>query len=148
MASCRRASPRFRSSGARSARPRAGSGASELIVNEYAMPAPSSRESFSFREPRNGLTSRCDIVLDLSGRPPLFPAPDLRDGYLRADPRDAAAVLRAVLKARDLVGTFDKPRYIDFTASLCAQARSKIVGCHLCLHLCPAGAITPNGDHV
>ena len=123
-------------------------GAFELIVDEYAMPAPSSREAFSFREPRNGLTSRCDIVLDLSGRPPLFPAPDLRDGYLRADPRDAAAVLRAVLKARDLVGTFDKPRYIDFTASLCAHARSKIVGCHRCLDLCPAGAITPNGDHV
>ena len=42
-------------------------------------------------------------------------APDLRDGYLRADPGDPAAVLRAVLKARDLVGTFDKPRYITFT---------------------------------
>src|SRR6202008_2162470 len=93
-------------------------------------------------------TSRCDIVLDLSGGAPLFPAPDLRDGYLRADPGDPAAVLRTVLKARDLVGSFDKPRYITFTADLCAHSRSRIVGCHRCLDLCPTGAITPNGDHV
>ena len=58
-------------------------------------------------------------------RAPLFPAHDLRDGYLRADPADPAAVLSAVLKARDLVGTFDKPRYIDFTAELCAHSRSQ-----------------------
>ncbi len=57
-------------------------------------------------------------------------------------------MLRAVLKARDLVGTFDKPRYITFNEELCAHSRSRIVGCHRCLDLCPAGAITPNGDHV
>ena len=75
-------------------------------------------------------------------------APDLRDGYLRADPGNPAAVLRAVLKARDLVGTFDKPRYIAFTADLCAHSRSRIVGCRRCLDLCPTGAIAPAGDHV
>jgi ferredoxin len=53
-----------------------------------------------------------------------------------------------VLKARDLVGTFDKPRYITFTEDLCAHSRSKIVGCHRCLDLCPTGAITPAGNHV
>jgi len=87
-------------------------------------------------------------VLDLSGGTPLFPAPDLRDGYLRADPADPAAVLRAVLKARDLVGTFDKPRYVTFTEHLCAHSRSRIVGCNRCLDLCPTGAIAPAGDHV
>src|SRR6185369_2354458 len=70
------------------------------------------------------------------GGPPLFPAPDLREGYVRADHRDPAAVLRAVLKARDLVGAFDKPRAIIFTEDLCAHSRSKIVGCHRCLDLC------------
>ena len=123
-------------------------GAFVLTVDDYATPAPSSRGALAFGPPRDNATSRCDIVLDLSGGTPLFPAPDLRDGYLRADPADPAAVLRAVLKARDLVGTFDKPRYVTFTEHLCAHSRSRIVGCRRCLDLCPTGAIAPDGDRV
>src|SRR5262245_10948454 len=123
-------------------------GAFELTIDDFAAPRPSSREAFVFDAPRNGATSRCDLVLDLSGGPALFPAHDLRDGYLRADPKDPAAMLRAVLKARDLVGSFDKPQYINFAAELCAHSRSKLTGCHRCLDLCPTGAIVPNGDHV
>ena len=123
-------------------------GAFELTIDDYAMPRPSSRDALVFDASRNGLTSRCDLVLDLSGAAPLFPAHDLRDGYLRADPGDPAAVLRAVLKARDLVGSFDKPKYINFTATLCAHSRSGLIGCHRCLDLCPTSAIAPDGDHV
>jgi ferredoxin len=123
-------------------------GAFELTIDDYAPPRPSSRDRFVFEAPRNGVTSRCNLVLDLSGEMPLFPAHDLRDGYLRADPKDSAAVLRAVLSARDLVGSFDKPRYVEFTPGLCAHSRSKLTGCHRCLDLCPTGAITPAGDHV
>ncbi len=120
----------------------------EVTVDGYATPKPSSRGSIRFDDARDGAQSRCDILIDLSGNTSLFPAADLRDGYLRADPRDPAAMLRTLLKARDLTGTFDKPRYVNFTASICAHSRSKIVGCHRCLDLCPAGAITPDGDHV
>ena len=123
-------------------------GAFELTIDDYAQPAPSSRGALAFGTSRDGAISRCDLVLDLSGRAPLFTASDLRDGYLRADPGDGAAVLRAVLKARDLVGSFDKPRYVAFTAELCAHSRSNIVGCTRCLDLCPTGAIAPAGDHV
>ncbi|WP_439400865.1 4Fe-4S binding protein [Bradyrhizobium sp. DASA03068] len=123
-------------------------GAFELAIDDYARPRPSSRDRFVFEPPRSGVTSRCDIVLDLSGGPPLFPAHDLRDGYLRADAKDPAAVLRAVLTARDLVGSFDKPRYVEVAPALCAHSRSKRTGCHRCLDLCPTGAITPVGDHV
>ncbi len=123
-------------------------GSFELVVDDYAAPAPSSRDALIFASPRDGAISRCDVVLDLSGGAPLFPAPDLREGYLRADPDDYAAVLQAVLKARELVGAFDKPRYIKFNQELCAHSRSGIVGCHRCLDLCPTGAITPAGDHV
>ncbi|MGA8971953.1 MAG: 4Fe-4S binding protein [Pseudolabrys sp.] len=123
-------------------------GAFELTVDDYAAPAPSSRGAFAFGAAKNGAVSRCDILIDLSGGPSLFPAADLRDGYLRADPGDPAAILRTVLKARDLTGMFDKPRYINFTEDLCAHSRSKIVGCRRCLDLCPAGAIEPAGDHV
>lgn len=123
-------------------------GAFELTIDDYALPRPSSRDALVFEAPRNGLTSRCDIVLDLSGGMPLFPAHDLRDGYLRADPRDPAAMLRGVLRARELVGSFDKPKYINFTTEICVHSRSTLTGCHRCLDLCPTGAIAPDGDHV
>ncbi len=123
-------------------------GAFELIVDDYAQPAPSSRGVLTFGAARNNAVSRCDLILDLSGGAPLFTAGELREGYLRADPGDPAATMRAVLKARDLIGTFDKPQYVHFTADLCAHSRSKIVGCNRCLDLCPTGAIAPDGDHV
>jgi ferredoxin len=123
-------------------------GAFELTVDDYAAPAPSSRGAMAFGPSRHCAVSRCDLIVDLSGGAPLFPAHDLRDGYLRADPDDPAAVLTAVLKARDLVGGFDRPRYIDFAPEICAHSRSKIVGCRRCLDLCPTGAITPAGNHV
>jgi ferredoxin len=123
-------------------------GAFEINVDGYAAPSPSSRGALRFGPARDGATLRCDILLDISGEGPLFPAADLRDGYVRADPGDPVAVLKAVLRARDLVGTFDKPRYIVFDEQLCAHSRSHIVGCRRCLDLCPTGAIAPSGDHV
>jgi ferredoxin len=123
-------------------------GAFEITVDDFAEAAPSSRSALSFGPSRHGAVSRCDIILDLSGGAALFAAADLRDGYVRADPRNPTAVSSAVLKARDLIGTFDKPRYIAFTEQLCAHSRSQIVGCTRCLDLCPTSAIVPAGDHV
>jgi ferredoxin len=123
-------------------------GAFELNVDDYAIPAPSSRQRLVFGESRDGATSSCDLIVDLSGGMPMFPAHELRSGYLRADPRDPVAIERAIFEAANLVGEFDKPRYVQFTESLCAHSRSKITGCTRCLDLCPTGAITPAGDHV
>ena len=123
-------------------------GAFELTINGFARPAPSSRGTLVFGDGQDSAASSCDIILDLSGGAPLFTAHDLRDGYLRADPADPLAVQRAVFKAAGLTGSFDKPRYIQFRAELCAHSRSKKTGCTRCLDLCPAGAITPDGDHV
>ncbi len=120
----------------------------ELAIDDYALPSPSSRGTLLFGSARDGATSTCDIVLDLSGGAPLFPAHELRSGYLRADPRDRGAVERAIADAGNLVGTFDKPRFVHFEESLCAHSRSNITGCTRCLDLCPTGAITPNGNAV
>ena len=123
-------------------------GAFEIVVDDFSAPAPSSRGALVFGPARDGAVSHCDIILDMSGGGPLFSAHDLRDGYLHADPGDPARVLRAVIKARDLVGRFDKPRYVTLREELCAHARSRIVGCRRCLDLCPTGAIEPAGNHV
>ncbi|WP_213737292.1 4Fe-4S binding protein [Bradyrhizobium sp. dw_411] len=123
-------------------------GAFEVAIDDFAEAMPSSRGVLAFGASRHDAKSNCAIILDLTGGPALFPAADLRDGYLRADPRDPAAMLRAVLRARDLVGTFEKPRYITYDTSLCAHSRSQIVGCTRCLDLCPTAAIMPAGDHV
>ncbi|WP_291844689.1 4Fe-4S binding protein [Bradyrhizobium sp.] len=120
----------------------------ELAIDDYALPSPSSRAKLVFGASRDGATSTCDLILDLAGGNPLFPAHELRPGYLRADPRDKAAVERAIADAGGMVGTFDKPRFIHFEEALCAHSRSSITGCTRCLDLCPTGAITPNGNSV
>jgi ferredoxin len=121
-------------------------GSFELVVNGYAAPIPSSRAAYRWGTPRDGARSRCDIVLDLTGGPALFH--ETRDGYLRADPANPAAVLEAVLRAQSLIGTFEKPRFVNFTESLCAHSRNRRVGCTRCLDVCPTGAITPGKDSV
>jgi hypothetical protein len=59
-----------------------------VVVDGYAAPSPSSRDAFRWGAARDGARSRCDLILDLSGGPPLFPLAELRQGYLRADPAD------------------------------------------------------------
>jgi ferredoxin len=123
-------------------------GAFELMVDDYAPIVPSSRGEFAFEPAKDGAASTCDLILDLTGAPALFPAAKKRDGYFNPDPRNPAAVQRALFDLTDLVGEFAKPRYVDFTASICAHSRSRKVGCTRCLEVCPAGAIRPNGDAV
>jgi ferredoxin len=123
-------------------------GAFELTIDGFALAAPSSRGALAFGEKRNGAQSRCDLLIDLSGGQPIFHADTLRDGYLRCDPRDAVGIEKLIAKARDLVGTFDKPKYVQFHTELCAHSRSKITGCTRCLEVCPTGAISSAGESV
>ena len=123
-------------------------GAFEVTVDDYAPAIVSARGALAFEPPRNGAASRCDLILDLSGGPPLFSAAQRRDGYFRPDPGNPAAVQRALFDLVDLIGEFDKPRYVDFAAALCAHSRSHKTGCTRCLEVCPTSAIQPDGDHV
>ena len=123
-------------------------GAFELTVDDYAPALPSARAALAFEAPRNGANTSCELILDLSGGTPLFAGGERRDGYLRPDPKNPAAVQAALFALTGLVGEFDKPRYIDFKPELCAHSRSRRVGCTRCLDLCPTSAIAPAGDAV
>jgi ferredoxin len=123
-------------------------GAFTLTIDDFASPAASSRARLEFGEARQGATSQCDLVIDVSGATPLFSGAELRPGYLRADPGDRAGVEALIAKASGLVGEFDKPHYVALNEGLCAHSRSRKTGCTRCLELCPVGAITPAGDHV
>ena len=48
----------------------------------------------------------------------------------------------------DLVGEFEKPRYVAYHADICAHGASRQTGCSKCLDVCPAGAIQADGDKV
>ncbi|MGV6846963.1 MAG: (4Fe-4S)-binding protein, partial [Marinibacterium sp.] len=112
-------------------------GGFELRVDNVRQVIPGGRGDFGLSEPRDGARSECDILLDLSGGPALFPAPDKREGYLRADPAHPPSVAAAVLAASQLVGTFEKPLYVRVEPALCAHSRAEQTGCTRCLDLCP-----------
>ena len=120
----------------------------EVVIDALQQVEPGGRGELTLTEPRDGGVSRCDVILDLTGGPALFPAHEKREGYLRADPDHPPSVAAAVLAASHLVGTFEKPLYVQTEPLLCAHSRAEQTGCTRCLDICPTGAIAPDGDHV
>lgn len=106
------------------------------------------RGAFQLTAPQGGAVSECDIILDLSGGIAMFPAPEKREGYLRADPSHPPSVAAAVLSASQMVGTFEKPLYVRLEPTICAHSRAEQPACSNCLNVCPTGAITSAGEHV
>ncbi|AKI01993.1 4Fe-4S dicluster domain [Hoeflea sp. IMCC20628] len=121
-------------------------GAFELVVDGYAAMLPSSRARPEFAMPRDGAKTTCSVIFDMSSDTSLFTRAHGRDGYFRADPGNPVAVLEAVLEAADYSGSFEKPLYVTYDASICAHERSRKTGCTKCIDQCPAGAITGDGD--
>ena len=77
-----------------------------------------------------------DLVLDLREQP-AFAQHAPPQGYFRWDGRD----LPTLLKLRDLVGEFDKPKFFSYKQKLCAHSRNEQVGCDACIEICSAKAI-------
>ncbi|MEM8849640.1 MAG: 4Fe-4S binding protein [Pseudomonadota bacterium] len=122
-------------------------GGFELTLDALRQIDPTGRE-ITFTAPRDGARSACDILLDLTGGTPLFPAHHKREGYLRPDPKSPQAVADAILEASQMVGTFEKFLHVRTESALCAHSRAGQTACTNCLDLCPTGAITPDGEHV
>jgi len=120
----------------------------EVKIDAFQQSLIGGRGTPGLTAPRDGALSHCDIILDLTGGSPLFPAPDKRDGYLRADPKSQPAVAEVVFAASQLVGTFEKPLYVRMEPTLCAHSRAEKPACSNCLNVCPTGAIVSAGEHV
>ncbi|MCB2020667.1 MAG: 4Fe-4S binding protein [Burkholderiaceae bacterium] len=84
-----------------------------------------------------------DLVLDL-GDAPLIALHQPPQGYLHAG--DDESLVRAVLQLRELVGEFEKPKFFQYKAKLCAHSRNERVGCDACIEVCSAQAIVSDAN--
>jgi ferredoxin len=89
-----------------------------------------SRESEAFSE-------KFDLVLDLRVDS-AFAQHAPPQGYFRWDGQDLATLL----KLRDMVGEFEKPKFFVYKQKLCAHSRNETVGCNACIEVCSAEAIS------
>ena len=120
----------------------------DILIDAFQQSLLGGRGTPPLTPPKDGAQSRCDIILDLTGGTPMFPAPDKRDGYLRPDPKSQPAVADAIFAASQMVGTFEKPFYLQMEPTLCAHSRAEKPACSNCLNVCPTGAILSAGEHV
>jgi ferredoxin len=81
-----------------------------------------------------------DLIWDLSGEP-LLEMPMKPPGYVCSDDSEENVQV-AVETLSNLAGTFQKPKYFNYDASICAHARSGITACTRCIDACPAEAIS------
>jgi ferredoxin len=81
-----------------------------------------------------------DLVLDLRAQPH-FTQHAPPQGYVHVGTDDKRLV-DAVLALRDMVGTFDKPRFFHYKPRLCAHSRNERVGCRACIDVCSARAVS------
>ncbi len=86
-----------------------------------------------------------DLILDLS-ESAVMPAALLPFGYFHAP--DEASVQAAVDELPGMVGDFEKPKYFNYRAEVCAHSRSDLTGCHNCVDVCAANAITSAGEGI
>ena len=123
-------------------------GAFRVEIENFAPAKPSSRGVLAFADAGGTGVSECDLILDLRGEAALFPGGEKRDGYFHPDPGNSPQVADAILKLADMVGAFEKPRYIAYDGAICAHSRSQKIGCRRCLDVCPTGATAPEGDGI
>jgi ferredoxin len=104
--------------------------------------------AIDFNRESETASERFDLVLDLRAAPAFlqhappqgyfFLPPPLGEGGGGGMPAD---ILATVLKLRDMVGEFEKPKFFVYKQKLCAHSRNETVGCNACIDICSAEAI-------
>jgi ferredoxin len=95
--------------------------------------------AIDFDRPAPMVSQAFDLVLDLRDTP-AFTQHAPPQGYFHVG-RDERRLVQAVLKLRDLVGEFEKPRFFRYKKTLCAHSRNEQIGCTACIDVCSARAI-------
>ncbi len=90
--------------------------------------------------------ARYDLVLDLR-ETPAFGFHQPPQGYFHPG-GDRAAQVKAALKLASMTGEFEKPKFFNYNASICAHGRSGKTGCTACLDVCSTWAIASLGDTI
>ncbi len=85
-------------------------------------------------------TAEFDAVLDLR-EASAFQRHALPQGYFQH------ATPAHLLRLRELVGEFEKPRFFAYKQKLCAHSRNETVGCNACVDICSAEAISSDTAH-
>ena len=93
--------------------------------------------AIDFSRPVQAYTEQFDLVLDLRAAP-AFTRHALPQGYFHWNGTD----LQTLLKLRELVGEFEKPKFFVYKQKLCAHSRNEQVGCNACIEICSAEAIS------
>lgn len=91
--------------------------------------------AINFDRPAATETAEFDLVLDLRAHS-AFNRHALPQGYFR----DASAA--NLLRLRELVGEFEKPKFFAYKQKLCAHSRNEKVGCNACVDICSAEAVS------
>lgn len=91
-------------------------------------------------------SAKFDVVVNLTEQR-LFPQHQPPQGYF-APGTDPIARLKAVAEIASLQGEFEKPKFFNYKANICAHSRNKKTGCTQCIDVCSTKAIAPKGDHI
>ncbi len=87
-----------------------------------------------------------DVVINL-GDAKLFPQHQPPQGYF-APGNDAISRVKMIAEVATLIGEFEKPKYFNYRANICAHGRNKKTGCTQCIDVCSTKAIAPKGDQI
>jgi ferredoxin len=91
--------------------------------------------AINFQREAQEETAEFDLVLDLREQS-AFNRHALPQGYFRG------ATAANLLRLRELVGEFEKPKFFDYKQKLCAHSRNEQVGCNACVDICSAEAVS------
>jgi len=102
--------------------------------------------AINFARAPEALDAGFDLVLDLGANALIdWHAPP--QGYFHlAGGLANAEGLSTLLRLRELVGEFEKPKFFDYKQKLCAHSRNEVVGCNACVEVCSAHAISSDKE--